>query len=332
MHGDGRLSVEAPALVTGATGFIGGHLAERLAADGVPVTGTGRRIDEARWLEDEGVRLRRADLLDRDAVRELVSGQDVVFHAAGWLYGDPEQARPVNVEATADLVRICAEERVRRVVHVSTLAAYRRPDSPADLPIDESQPLAPDAGGAYRRTKAEGEMRARSVAAERGLELTVARPGMVFGPRAATWTVGMCRAVCGGERVLIGDGGGHFHPLYVDDLMDALLACAASPRAAGEAYNFCQEPVTFRAYLSEYGELCGREPKALPIWVARLMVAANGLPGVDLPLDETWLELATNRLRFSTKKARRELRWTPRVGYEQGMERTREWLRSAGHV
>ena len=332
MHGDGRLPVETRVLVTGATGFIGGHLAERLAGDGLAVTGTGRRIDEVRWLEDGGVRLRRADLLDREAIRELVSGREVVFHAAGWLYGDPEQARPVNVEATADLVRICAEEGVRRVVHVSTLGAYRRPDSRAALPIQETHPLSPDAGGLYQRTKAEGELRARSVAEERGLELTVARPGMVFGPRADTWTVGMCRAVCGGKRVLIGDGGGHFHPLYVEDLMDALVACAASPAAAGEAYNFCQDPVTFRAYLSEYGELCGREPKALPTWVARLMVAANRLPGVDVPLDETWLNLATNRLRFSTRKARRELGWSPEVGYERGMERTKEWLRAEGHV
>lgn len=332
MHGDDGLPVETPVLVTGATGFIGGHLAERLAGEDLEVTGTGRRIDEARWLEDAGVGLRRADLLDRETVRELVSGQEVVFHAAGWLYGDPDQARPVNVEATADLVRICAEERVRRVVHVSTLGAYRRPDSSGDLPIDESHPLSPDAGGLYQRTKAEGELRARSVAAERGLELTVARPGMVFGPRSETWTVGMCRAVCGGKRVLIGDGGGHFHPLYVDDLMDALLACAASPAAAGEAYNVCQDPITFRAYLSEYGELCGREPKALPAWVARLMVAANRLPGVSFPLDETWLNLATNRLRFSTEKARRELEWRPLVGYERGLDRTKDWLRSEGHV
>jgi len=319
-------------LVTGATGFIGGDLARRLAREGARVTGTGRRIDEVRWLESEGVRLRRADLLDRPAMRELVSGQELVLHAAGWLYGDPDEARPVNVEGTADLVRMAAEEGVERVVHVSTLGSYRRPDDPADLPIDESHPLSPDAGGVYQRTKAEGELRARAVAGEHGIELVVARPGMVFGPRGDTWTVGMCRAVCAGRRVLIGDGEGHFHPLFVDDLMDALVLCATSPGAAGEAYNFCQEPVTYREYLSEYGELCGREPKALPTWAARLMVAANRLPGVSFPLDETWLNLATNRLRFSTQKARRELGWTPEIGYERGMERTKEWLRAEGHV
>lgn len=318
-------------LVTGATGFIGGHVAERLADEDARVVGVGRRVEESRWLEDEGVDLRRADLLDRERMRDLVTGRDLIVHAAGWLYGDPEMARPVNVDATADLVRMAAEEGVGRVVHVSTLGAYARPDDP-ERPIDEAHPLAPDAGGAYQRTKAEGELRAREVAGGRGLELTVLRPGMVFGPRSGTWTVGMCRAVCEGRPVLIGDGQGHFHPLYIGDLVSAVLACAVAPEAAGEAYNLCEEPVTFRSYLSEYGELCGREPESTPTWLGRLMVYANRLPGVELPVDETWLALATNRLRFSTRKARERLGWEPEVGYAGGIARTKEWLRAEGHV
>ncbi|MFB6240357.1 MAG: NAD-dependent epimerase/dehydratase family protein, partial [Gemmatimonadota bacterium] len=302
-----------------------------LAGEDARVVGVGRRVDESRWLEEEGVDLRRADLLDRQRMREMVAGNDLVIHAAGWLYGDTEMARPVNVEATADLVRMAAEEGVRRVVHVSTLGAYARPDDP-DRPIDESHPLAPDAAGAYQRTKAEGEIRSRQVADDRGLELAVLRPGMVFGPRSGTWTVGMCRAVCEGRPVLIGDGKGHFHPLYIDDLVAAVLTCAVATDAAGEAYNPCQEPVTFRSYLSEYGELCGREPASMPTWLARLMALGNRLSGLDFPVDDTWLALATNRLRFSTRKAREELGWEPEVGYEEGLARTKEWLRAQGHV
>lgn len=322
---------DARVLVTGATGFIGGHVAERLAGQGARVVGVGRRVDESRWLEEEGVDLRRADLLDRERMREMVAGCDLVVHAAGWLYGDPEMARPVNVEATADLVRLAAEEGARRVVHVSTLGAYARPDDP-DRPIEESHSLAPDAAGAYQRTKAEGEIRSRQVADDRGLELAVLRPGMVFGPRSGTWTVGMCRAVCEGRPVLIGGGEGHFHPLYIDDLVAAVLTSAVAPEAAGEAYNLCEDPVTFRSYLSEYGELCGREPASTPTWLARLMALANRLPGVDFPVDDTWLALATNRLRFSTRKVREELGWEPGVGYAEGLERTKEWLRAEGHA
>lgn len=335
--GDGPTGGEALAgsevLVTGATGFIGGRVAERLAGEtGSRVTGTGRRVDEARRLEEVGVRLRRADLLDRERTRELVAGQDVVFHVAGWLYGDPSQARPVNVEATADLVRAAAEEGVERFVHVSTLGVYERPSDPEELPIDESHPLSPDSGGPYERTKAEGEIRARRIAADAGLDLAVARPGMVFGPRSTTWSLGMYRAVCEGRPVLVGDGRGHFHPLYVDDLVDALTLCATHPRAPGEAYNLCEEPVTFRTYLSEYGELCGREPESMARWVARLLALAGRLPFVDVPVDETWIALVTNRARFSTEKARSELGWRPRVGYREGLERTKEWLRAEGHA
>lgn len=321
---------DVPVLVTGATGFIGGRLARRLAeGQGARVTGTGRELAKARHLERHGVTLARADLLDEARLPELVRGREVVFHVAGWVGGDPAMARPVNVTATEAVVRTAARQGVRRVIHVSTVGAY---DLPPEGPVDEETPLAPDGGDRYGRTKAEGEIRARELAEEAGLELAVVRPAMVYGPRSRLWSVGICRAACAGKPILVGDGSGHFHPVYIDDVVDALLLCAVRPEAPGRAYNVSRPPVTWKEYVGRYAALCDGEPGSTPTWLARLLALADGLPFVDSPVDPTFLKLATNRCSFPTDRARRELGWRPRFDLDRGMERTAAWLRQEGHV
>lgn len=320
----------ARVLVTGATGFIGGRLARRLAAEeGARVTGAGRRLERSRRLEEHGLELARADLLDRERIRELVRGRDVVFHAAAWMGGDPAQAHRVNVEATEDLVRAAAETGVDRFVHVSSIAVYGRPETRI---VDETHPLAPDARSAYGRTKTRGEIAAREAARAGDLELAVVRPAMVYGPRSRIWTLKIFRMACAGRPLLIGDGTGHFHPAYVDDVVDALVRCATSPAAAGEAFNVVDEPVTWREYVGHHAALCGREPRSIPVWLAKLVAAADRIPGLDLPLDGTRVAMATEPFVFPSRKARERLGWEPGVPLEEGLRRAEAWLREEGHL
>lgn len=326
----------ARVLVTGATGFIGGRLAERLAAgEGARVTGTGRRLDRARRLEGRGVRLEEADLLDTDRMRELVRGQEVVFHVGGWVGGDPALAHPVNVEATGRLVRDAARAGVRRLVLVSSVSAY---GSPAVRVVDEDEPLALEAEAPYPRTKARGELAAREAAGDSSLELAVVRPASVFGPRSTLWTVALAEFIREGVPVLVGDGSSAFSPAFVDDLVDAMLLCAVAAGAAGRAFNVCEEPVPWREYARPYGRLYGREPGSLDPEEARRLVRGAG-PGPDgLPADDPrWTTILAVGLAgldgtgFGTGRIRR-LGWSPRVGLESGLERTLAWLRGEGRA
>lgn len=315
-------------LVTGATGFIGSRLAERLAEGGASVTGLGRSLERVPHLREAGVELMALDLVeDRARLAEAVEGRDVVFHAAAAMGTDPGTAEKVNVEGTDALARAAGEAGVRRLVHVSTVGAY---DMAGREVVDEGTPLAVDHAATYPRTKARSEVRAFAAADASNLEVAVVRPSMVYGPGHGVWTVQMARNVCQGKPVWLGDGSAWFNPVYLDDVVDALLRCATVPAAAGEAFNVSAEVTTWRDFMGHYSEPCGREPTGMPLWLARLMAAANRIPGVATPVDSGFIEMATARKRFPVEKARRLLDWIPRTPLERGMAQTVEWLRDSG--
>jgi len=124
----------------------------------------------------------------------------------------------------------------------------------------------------------------------------------------------------------LGDGSAHFNPVYIDDVVDAIIRCAKLPNANGEAFNISAEITTWREFMSHYGELCGKEPKGLPIIMARLMAFANRIPGVNTPIDQGFIEMATSRKNFPIQKAADLIDWNPRVSLEEGMKSTTEWL------
>jgi nucleoside-diphosphate-sugar epimerase len=323
---------DRPVLVTGATGFIGGRLCERLATgEGARVMGVGRSVDRARELEDDGVELVAADLLDTDRFPGLLEGRDIVFHAAASFSQDVEQAGALNVTATGELVRAAGAAGVRRFVLVSSVSVYGQPDRRI---VDESAPLALEAEAAYPRTKARSEVAVHTAAREAGLQFSIVRPACVFGPRSAIWTVSMWACIREGIPVLVGDGSGPFGGIYVDDLVDLLLLAAVEDAAVGEAFNACDAPVPWTEFARAYGDAAGIEPRSIPPGEAAALLRAG--PASDGPPDPgypaiLYVGLASlEEIVFPADRARRALGWRPRVGIRGGLERTVAWLRREG--
>lgn len=321
-------------LVTGATGFIGGALALRLAQEeGARVTGIGRNLDAVPFLPAAGVQLQRVDLQDVDALRAAMAGQNIIFHVAAWLssrHGEADQAYALNVAATRELVRLAADAGVQRFVMVSSIAAYGPPDAPI---MDESHPVDPSpANDLYGRTKAEGESEALRLGRESGLPVTIVRPAQVYGPRSMNWTVGMLRLVQRGVPTIVGDGSGHALPVYIDNLLDGMLLAAVRPAAIGQAFQFCDPPVLWRDFFAYYGAMCGRRPRAIPGWAAGALVWVNEVFHLGLPLNRERMRFLQARSTYPTDKAARLLGYQPRVAIQTGMARAEAWLREAGYL
>lgn len=317
-------------LVTGATGFVGSRLSERLSTnEKAKVTGTGRNLDRVEYLKDYGVELQAADLLNADVMKELVEGQEIVIHTAAALQTDPEMAQKVNVEATETLVRLAGEAGVSRFVHVSTVGVC---DMTNLKTVDETAPLALDHSSTYPRTKAEAEKRAVEMASTFDMELSIVRPSMIYGPGHGVWSEGMFKNVLDGKPVMLGDGSAHFNPVYIDDVVDAIILCAKHPAAAGEAFNISNGHTTWREFMGHYGKLAGKELNSVPLFMARLMAFVNKIPGINTPIDQGFIEMATSDKDFPIQKAKELLGWEPRVTYEEGMRRTLDWLEKEVNV
>lgn len=317
-------------LVTGATGFIGSRLAERLSLqEEAEVTGTGRKPERITDLRTYNVEPVSLDIRDTEKLERAIEGKEIIFHTAAVMDTDPDTARSVNIEATEALVQLAGKAGVRRIVHISTVGAYDMVDK---TEVDESTPLALNHPATYHRTKAIGEKRAFEIAGKKGVEMTVVRPSMVYGPGHGIWTVGMFENVREGKPVFLGDGSTYFNPVYIDDVVDALVLCAKSPQAPGEGFNLSSEVTTWRDFMDYYGKLCGKEPRGIPLFLARLIVMANKIPGVNTPIDQGFIEMANSRKYFSIDKAEKLLGWSPQVNLEEGMAQSAQWLKEEGFL
>jgi len=317
-------------LVTGAGGFIGSRLAERLAELGHQVRGLVRQREQAAALVSRGIQPVVGDLRRPGDLGSAISGCSIVYHCASWM-GEPpswEAASAVNREGTRHLLEASLAARVVRFIHVSTISVYG--PTPERI-IDEHTPLWPL--GSYRASKIAAEREVEE-ASRRGLETVVVRPGQVFGPGDRRLAGMVVRWLSRGLPVLVDGGSGFCHPLYVDNLIDALLAAAGAEHATGQVFNLADCDMRWREFLGHYARMTGRPLRSIPSWVVRAI--ARGTEGVAtitrrpawLPTDEVTYFLRTSR--YSSARAQQALQWAPRVAMDDAMGVTEAWLRRAG--
>jgi len=318
-------------LVTGASGFIGGRLAERLVQARYSVRCLVRPSSDRSRLQRLGVQLAVGDLTDPASLAAAADGCDYVLHCAA-LVSDWATAREIvraNVEGTSQL--LAASSGARRFIHLSTTDVYGHPGTAA---VEETHPAAGFANW-YAHTKRQAERELRAAATHS----VILRPATVYGPGSVEVVGAIARALQNGSMLLVDRGRAIAGLCYVENLLDATLLALREETAVGEAFNISDGlPVTWRRFTDDLadGLGCRRARFSLPYPAAaasgfalehayRLLRRATRLSSPPL-LSRQAVQVLGRDQDFSARKARELLGWQPRIGYDEGLAATLEWL------
>jgi dihydroflavonol-4-reductase len=322
-------------LVTGATGFTGGHLARALAARGDDVRALVRDTSGAAAdLEGRGVSTTVGDLRDPAALKRATEGVEIVYHVAA-IYrqaGLPADTyRAVNATAVRSVIEAAAGAGVRRVVHCSTVGVHGDIEHP---PANEDAPLRP--GDIYQDTKLEGERLAREAGQRLGIEVTIARPTGIYGPGDRR-LLKLFRGIARRRWITLGSGEIYYHLTYIDDLVEGLRLCGEQTAAAHRTYILAgAEVTTLNALVGLVAQGSGVPAPPLhmpvwPVWAAGAVCEALCAPfGIEPPLYRRRVDFFTKSRAFDICRARTEIGYAPRVGLREGIGRTLEWYRKHG--
>ena len=319
-------------MVTGATGFTGGHLARTLKARGHDVRALVRTPEAAGDLAREGIELCPGDLADAAAVQRAADGCDVVYHIAA-VYREARHPddyyRRINVEGTRNVLDAVARG-AGRVVHCSTVGVHGDVQS---IPATEESPFAP--GDVYQSTKLEGELLARS-RIDAGLPGSIFRPQGIYGPGDRRF-LKLFKTIHRGTFRMIGSGDVLYHMTFVSDLVDGIILCGEHPRALGQTFVFGgPRYTTLRELVGQVSKAVGTPLRRGHIPVAPVMAAAVLCEWlckplrIEPPLYPRRLDFFVKDRAFSVAKAQALLGYAPRVDLEEGLRRTFEWYRQAG--
>jgi UDP-glucose 4-epimerase len=307
--------------VTGAAGFIGSHLADRLALRNELVLiddfSVGRRENLAALSAHPRVRIARADVGDRSLLEELFAGVDLVFHLAisclRTSLGNPELSHDVNAGGSLAVCLAARRCGVRRLVYVSSSEVY---GSAETAPMSEAHPLRPTT--VYGASKLAGELYALAHWRTWRFPVCVVRPFNTYGPRepysgarAEVIPRFALRLLAGSAPVIYGDGSQTRDFTYVDDTVDGIVRAAACDALVGDVVNVARGgEVSIAEIAAELARLVGRSDLAPEREAAR--------PG------------DVQRHCADIAKARSLLGFEPRVDLASGLARTLEWLRAEG--
>jgi nucleoside-diphosphate-sugar epimerase len=325
-------------LVTGATGFTGGHLAQYLAGRGDEVRALVRSKSRARFdrspLPAKGVIGSDGDLMDAKSVERAAEDIDVVYHIAATYReaGQPDDAyRAINVEGTRNVLEAAKAAGVRRVVHCSTGGVHGHIAHP---PATEDAPFNP--GDVYQETKLAAEALAREYGASSSLDVVVARPIGIYGP-GDTRFLRMFRGLARGRFPMIGSGQAFYHLTFIEDLIEGFRLCGTVPAAKGRTYILAGPRYTTLEQLVHLvaAELKVDPPRmhlpVWPFWTAGLLCEMVCVPlRIEPPIYRRRVDFYTKSRAFDTTRARTELEYSPKVDLEEGIKRTADWYRSEG--
>ena len=321
-------------LITGATGFVGGHIVESALARNLEVRAIARPTSDTTLLDRLQVKTYRGELSDPEIVRRAVQDADVIVHCAAKVgdAGPIEGYRAANVDALRTLLEACKARQPARFVHMSTLGVY---EARHHYRTTEAEPLPANHIDSYTQTKVEADHLALSYCQEYKLPIVVLRPGFVYGPRDQSVMPQLIERLRQGRVHYLGGDRRALNCIYVANLVDAVFLAAENPQAVGQVYNLTDgELVTKARFLGGVADAlgCKKPHQRLPRWLAGILMRLLGVhvrrataAGRTPLLTPAQFKFLLLNLDFSIEKARRELGYRPRFSFDDGLRETMAW-------
>ncbi len=309
------------AAVTGATGFIGRQLLDRLLESGWEVLAFSRGVlpvpDD--WGK-KAIEFRQVDVTDEPQVFAALGGCDAVFHLASSSSNDWKESYRVNVEGTRNVLSAACRAGVPKLVHFSTIAVYSLKDYPRGMAVTEDCARHSDdrSMGPYYHTKSAAEDLVLSEQAKATLAVTVVRPGIVIGPGGPVYFQELGYRLPGRGLAMVSDPDRQLALVRLDDLVDGILACLDRRPDSPDVYNLVtSEPVTIRRYLAwcradkRFPRYTVRLPYVIP-WLAALAYEVGVSMRILKPGRISRAQIAWKQadVKFLATRARDHLGWT----------------------
>lgn len=325
-------------LVTGATGFIGSHIADQMKEKGADVKCIIRKTSNLQWVENKGYELVEASLSDVDSLKEVVKDVDIIFHSAGLTAArNMEDFIRGNVTGTKNLFEAAVQNapNLKRFVHLSSQAAVGPSDSLLEMST-ENKPHNPLTSYGKSKKMAEDYLNAN----KEKLPITIVRPPAVYGPRDVA-TLPMFKAAKKGIGTLIGFDDKYVSLISSMDLTNGVIESAFSDKSIGETYFIASESYyNWTEIINAMGKAAGKEnifKIRIPHSIVKIMGNANGLIGKITgkpPVfdSEKSIDFIQKYWTCSIEKAKKDFGYEQKYSLEEGMRLTYEWYKSNGWV
>ncbi|MBU1702038.1 MAG: NAD-dependent epimerase/dehydratase family protein [Candidatus Eisenbacteria bacterium] len=324
-------------LVTGGTGFTGKALVKRLLEEGHQVVALdykeGLRTDE---LKKWGAEVMIGSVTDPAAVEKSIQGVDVVHHLAAAfreLNVPNSYYHEVNVGGTSIVLEAAFRQGVKKFIYCSTCGVHGNIDNP---PGGEDAPIHP--ADYYQATKFEAEPLVNDYF-KKGLKTVILRPAAIYGPGDPERFYMIFKRVAGGRFPMFGDGRTYYHPLYIDNLIDAFMLAMKEGRGDGQAYLIADEKyLEIKDLVRKAGDSMGIEVKVKYYPIIPLIIAGHIFEilykpfRISPPIFPRRVDWYRQNRAFNIDKAKRELGYHPKVGIEEGLRLTAEWYKREGYL
>jgi nucleoside-diphosphate-sugar epimerase len=303
--------------VTGAAGYIGNALVERLISEGHSIIGLIHHSYPKKPVDN--VTYIYGDITNKESFSSYITDVDIVFHCAAYVkdHGKKKVFYDINVKGTEQLVDALKDSNIKQFIFLS------------HLPYESSFTSSP-----YSQSKQIAEMFLQHIHKKTGFPITIIHPGNVYGPGETIWVKRPIEAICKNRLIYIDHGNGIFLHTYIDNLLDGLLLCMNEPRTIGNTILITDgdNSITWKTYFNDLASILGKKQTSRSISKRSARILGYFMEKIFPPFGFTpWVtpfsvDVLSNMKPFFLNETKEVINFRPTISYKEAMKQIEIWI------